>query len=227
MVPNEDEDNIDEFTFGLPRHIAYYIYNVLHCFFPGSLKQKFPKCFQDMCLYSEVCYLMSRYSYRLNCRRFIQELFQDFDYAHVSLYFPMTLNCVSELIMHMWVFISLLTQYCVSELIMHMWVFISLWHNTASVLIMHTWVFISLWHNTASVSWLCTCESLFPYDTILRQCWLCTRESLFPYDTILHQWANNAHVSLYFRMTQNCVSELIMDMWVFISQWHKTASVSW
>ncbi|CAH1775574.1 unnamed protein product [Owenia fusiformis] len=42
-----------------------------------SLKQKFPKSFQDVCLYSEVCYILANYIYRLNARRFIQELFQD------------------------------------------------------------------------------------------------------------------------------------------------------
>ena len=44
-----------------------------------SLKQKFPKCFQNICFYSEVCHLLSSYSYRLNARRFIQDLFDELD----------------------------------------------------------------------------------------------------------------------------------------------------
>jgi rapamycin-insensitive companion of mTOR len=44
------------------------------------LKQKFPSAFQDICLYSEICYLLANYNYRLNARRFIQELFQDIDF---------------------------------------------------------------------------------------------------------------------------------------------------
>ncbi|XP_013398176.1 rapamycin-insensitive companion of mTOR isoform X2 [Lingula anatina] len=42
-----------------------------------NLKQKFPNAFQDLCLYSEVCYLLGHYNFRLPSRRFIQELFQD------------------------------------------------------------------------------------------------------------------------------------------------------
>ncbi|CAL1528119.1 unnamed protein product, partial [Lymnaea stagnalis] len=44
-----------------------------------SLKQRFPKCFQSICFYSEVCHLLSTYSYRLLARRFIQELFDELD----------------------------------------------------------------------------------------------------------------------------------------------------
>ncbi|GFS15780.1 rapamycin-insensitive companion of mTOR [Elysia marginata] len=42
-----------------------------------NLKQRFPKCFRDICFYSEVCHLLSTYSYRLLARRFIHELFDD------------------------------------------------------------------------------------------------------------------------------------------------------
>ncbi|KAM7287109.1 rapamycin-insensitive companion of mTOR isoform X2 [Ixodes scapularis] len=42
-----------------------------------SLKQKYPKAFQDVCLYSEVCLLMARYRFRLSARTFLQELFLD------------------------------------------------------------------------------------------------------------------------------------------------------
>lgn len=40
-----------------------------------ELKQKYPKDFQDFCLYSEVCRRISSCSYRFHVRRFIQELF--------------------------------------------------------------------------------------------------------------------------------------------------------
>ncbi|XP_061180915.1 rapamycin-insensitive companion of mTOR-like [Saccostrea echinata] len=42
------------------------------------LKQKFPAVFKDVCFYSEVCHLLSICSFRLNARRFVQELFEDF-----------------------------------------------------------------------------------------------------------------------------------------------------
>ncbi|KAH7935141.1 hypothetical protein HPB52_004529 [Rhipicephalus sanguineus] len=42
-----------------------------------TLKQKYPSAFQDVCLYSEVCLLMSRYRYRLGARTLLQELFFD------------------------------------------------------------------------------------------------------------------------------------------------------
>ncbi|RUS88775.1 hypothetical protein EGW08_003492, partial [Elysia chlorotica] len=42
-----------------------------------NLKQRFPKCFRDVCFYSEVCHLLSTYAYRLLARRFIHELFDD------------------------------------------------------------------------------------------------------------------------------------------------------
>lgn len=45
-----------------------------------ELKQKYPKCFQDICLYSEVCKLLSQSTYRTLCRRFIQEIFFDMNY---------------------------------------------------------------------------------------------------------------------------------------------------
>ena len=49
-----------------------------------SLKQKFQKTFEDVCLYSEISYLLSTYNYRLKSRRFIQELFQDIKFQAVS-----------------------------------------------------------------------------------------------------------------------------------------------
>lgn len=44
------------------------------------LKQRYPDVFTDLCLYSEVCLLMTKYSFRLSSRRFIQELFMDVNF---------------------------------------------------------------------------------------------------------------------------------------------------
>ncbi|XP_017477369.1 PREDICTED: uncharacterized protein LOC108367295, partial [Rhagoletis zephyria] len=45
-----------------------------------ELKQKHPASFQDICLYSEVCKSLGRSSYRMNARRFLQELFLDLNF---------------------------------------------------------------------------------------------------------------------------------------------------
>lgn len=45
-----------------------------------ELKQKHPLSFQDICLYSEVCKSLGRCTYRMNARRFLQELFLDLDF---------------------------------------------------------------------------------------------------------------------------------------------------
>lgn len=45
-----------------------------------ELKQKYPQSFQDICLYSEISKHMSRCSYRLAVRRFIQEIFLDLNF---------------------------------------------------------------------------------------------------------------------------------------------------
>ncbi|XP_034152753.1 rapamycin-insensitive companion of mTOR isoform X2 [Esox lucius] len=42
-----------------------------------TIKEKFPYAFDDICLYSEVSYLLANCKFRLSARRFIQELFQD------------------------------------------------------------------------------------------------------------------------------------------------------
>ncbi|KAG1943517.1 rapamycin-insensitive companion of mTOR isoform X2 [Pimephales promelas] len=42
-----------------------------------TIKEKFPYAFDDICLYSEVSYLLGHCMFRLASRRFIQELFQD------------------------------------------------------------------------------------------------------------------------------------------------------
>lgn len=44
-----------------------------------ELKRKYPKDFQDFCLFSEVCRRVSSCSYRFHVRRFIQELFYGID----------------------------------------------------------------------------------------------------------------------------------------------------
>ena len=42
-----------------------------------KMKQQAPYIFMDLCFYSEVCQLMTHFSFRLSSRRFIQELFMD------------------------------------------------------------------------------------------------------------------------------------------------------
>ncbi|XP_071009211.1 rapamycin-insensitive companion of mTOR-like isoform X2 [Oncorhynchus clarkii lewisi] len=42
-----------------------------------TIKEKFPYAFDDICLYSEVSYLLAHCMFSLSARRFIQELFQD------------------------------------------------------------------------------------------------------------------------------------------------------
>ncbi|XP_059078689.1 rapamycin-insensitive companion of mTOR-like isoform X2 [Tigriopus californicus] len=48
-----------------------------------KFKQKYPNVFNDLCLYSDVCILLSRYSFRLSTRRFIQELFMDLHFEEL------------------------------------------------------------------------------------------------------------------------------------------------
>ncbi|XP_055941079.1 rapamycin-insensitive companion of mTOR-like [Argiope bruennichi] len=49
-----------------------------------NLKQKFPSAFQDICLYSEINYYMANYNFRLNARRFLQELFLDVTFEQLQ-----------------------------------------------------------------------------------------------------------------------------------------------
>ncbi|XP_056601916.1 rapamycin-insensitive companion of mTOR [Triplophysa dalaica] len=49
-----------------------------------KIKEKFPYAFDDICLYSEVSFLLANCTFRLASRRFIQELFQDVQFS--SLY---------------------------------------------------------------------------------------------------------------------------------------------
>ncbi|XP_043925810.1 rapamycin-insensitive companion of mTOR [Protopterus annectens] len=46
-----------------------------------TIKEKFPHAFEDICLYSEVSYLLAHCTFRLPSRRFIQELFQDVQFV--------------------------------------------------------------------------------------------------------------------------------------------------
>ncbi|KAG7266650.1 hypothetical protein CRUP_028367, partial [Coryphaenoides rupestris] len=43
----------------------------------NQMKEKFPRAFDDVCLYSEICLLLAHTTFRLPARRFIQELFHD------------------------------------------------------------------------------------------------------------------------------------------------------
>ncbi|XP_035210908.1 rapamycin-insensitive companion of mTOR-like isoform X2 [Stegodyphus dumicola] len=49
-----------------------------------NLKQKFPNAFQDICLYSEICFYMANYNFRLSARRFLQELFLDVTFEQLQ-----------------------------------------------------------------------------------------------------------------------------------------------
>lgn len=51
--------------------------------FSRRIKEKFPCAFDDICLYSEVSYLLAHCMFRLPSRRFIQELFQDVPFIPV------------------------------------------------------------------------------------------------------------------------------------------------
>ncbi|XP_048359135.1 rapamycin-insensitive companion of mTOR [Sphaerodactylus townsendi] len=48
-----------------------------------TIKEKFPQAFDDICLYSEVSYLLAHSTFRLPSRRFIQELFQDVQFVQM------------------------------------------------------------------------------------------------------------------------------------------------
>jgi len=49
----------------------------------NRLKEQFPDLFNDLCLYSEVCAILSNYSFHLPARKFIQELFQETKFDEV------------------------------------------------------------------------------------------------------------------------------------------------
>ena len=47
------------------------------------LQRKWPDIFTDICLYSDVCLLMSQFQFRASSRRIIQELFSELNYTEV------------------------------------------------------------------------------------------------------------------------------------------------
>ena len=63
--------------------LSYYLQLTIYKHF--RLKQKFPQSFKDICLYTELCGILSRYNVRLPLRRFIQELFLDLTFDEVHL----------------------------------------------------------------------------------------------------------------------------------------------
>ncbi|XP_049532058.1 rapamycin-insensitive companion of mTOR [Anopheles darlingi] len=48
-----------------------------------DIKQSHPIAFTDVCLYSEVCYLLSHNTFRLASRRFLQELFLELEFGQI------------------------------------------------------------------------------------------------------------------------------------------------
>ncbi|KAJ2946925.1 hypothetical protein O0L34_g16267 [Tuta absoluta] len=62
-------------------HHVFYMSNPIHVrqtrLVLLSLKQRHPEAFRSVCVYSDVCALLSRDTYMLCARRFIQELFLD------------------------------------------------------------------------------------------------------------------------------------------------------
>lgn len=50
-----------------------------------SLKQRNPSIFQDPCLYSTVCDVLTNSTCRVTARRFIQELFLDVSFVQVRI----------------------------------------------------------------------------------------------------------------------------------------------
>lgn len=62
----------------------FFFHVYFHCnLLPCRIKEKFPYAFDDICLYSEVSYLLAHCMFRLASRRFIQELFQDVQFIPV------------------------------------------------------------------------------------------------------------------------------------------------
>ena len=63
--------------------VCVHSFSFLSTFF-FSLKQRFPSTFKDVCFFSEICAIISSLSFRLNARRFIQELFDEIDITKVN-----------------------------------------------------------------------------------------------------------------------------------------------
>lgn len=69
-------------------HLVSFIYVVyLVCLmfnlFSHSSKQKNPHMLDDICLYSDLCESLSSCNYRLQARRFLQEIFLDVSFSEV------------------------------------------------------------------------------------------------------------------------------------------------
>lgn len=78
-----EESMVDRLTVTILRHVQRMANPVLSKQSKMALlevKQRYPTSFQDICLYSEVCKALSKNTYRLNSRRFLQELFLDLDF---------------------------------------------------------------------------------------------------------------------------------------------------
>lgn len=78
-----EESMIDRITANILRHVqrmANPVWTKQSKIALLELRQKHPATFQDICLYSEVCKALSKNTYRLNARRFLQELFLDLDF---------------------------------------------------------------------------------------------------------------------------------------------------
>ena len=50
------------------------------------LQRRWPDIFTDVCLYSDVCLLMSQFQFRASSRRIIQEIFSEINYIEVKAY---------------------------------------------------------------------------------------------------------------------------------------------
>ncbi|KAI3362444.1 hypothetical protein L3Q82_012250, partial [Scortum barcoo] len=57
-----------------------------------TIKEKFPHAFDDICLYSDVSFLLAHCMFRLPSRRFIQELFQDVPFIPVKYFLQISLT---------------------------------------------------------------------------------------------------------------------------------------
>ena len=62
-----------------------FLYNISVIPWPffSRLFEKFPSLYQDIELYWKVMLLLSTYSYKLECRRFIQSKFEDLSFEKV------------------------------------------------------------------------------------------------------------------------------------------------
>ncbi|XP_035785769.1 rapamycin-insensitive companion of mTOR-like [Anopheles albimanus] len=97
LLPKEDVLKIDDISnYGqlasesiantILRHVqrmANPVWSKQSCSALLDITQSHPAAFKDVCLYSEVCYLLSHNTFRLASRRFLQELFLDLDFGSI------------------------------------------------------------------------------------------------------------------------------------------------